>query len=543
MSEQLICPRCGTPNAPTATSCYYCGWAPSVGQENAGAPAGPAAPQAGGTGAAAGGNGPTYAGGYAAGQAGNGGGYDEGSYGGYGTGAYGVPDQGAASAGYAGAGYGSGYPGGPGSTQLRGNAGGQPPSNGAAATAAAENPDRNKLLMIGAGVIGGLVVIALIVFVIVRFVVPGDGPVAGPGPAPSSQNQPTGGSTSTAPSASTSPGASRSKTPVAPPDYGKIASKVNSGVFKVYATACGSDGTRIGSAFLIDHDTAVASYASLAGAQVIAVDTGSGLVSAEVSSADPDHGIVILKLNRSVGGHVFDIDTSTMKADDPVGLLGFTEKSSNPKVRTSRITEADQTARVGDTKITGLSGTSLEANDGWAGAPTLNADGDANGVVIAGPGATQAMIVPGKAVKRAEGNGQSLPGGTCNDPHGPEITTIGGSPTRAVKKTLQTYFEGINTGDYRTAYEQLGPHSNSGPFSGYVNGWRSAYDFNIDVKSVSGSGDGTHAQVSFNSITLPGQGPKGHAQATCARWDMNYTFAADGNRLLIDRVTATPSLC
>lgn len=334
-----------------------------------------------------------------------------------------------------------------------------------------------------------------------------------------------------------------SPTPTPPPDYAKIAGKVKDGVLKVIATGCGNDGTRVGSAFLVDDDTAVASYASLAGAQTVVVFNGSESVPAEVKSADTEHGVVVLKLDRSIDGHVFDLDGSAPKAKDPVGLLGIKTTGSAPGLETTKITATSKTSKVGHDTVSGLASTGLNADDGWAGGPTLAEDGQANGMIFAGPGSSTAMIVPGSAIKAAAKSKDPLPSATCNDPKGPDVTVIGGKPTKAVEAVLQDYFGGINSGDYRKAYEQLGPHSNSGDFSSYVSGWRSAYDYNINVHSVSGSGDGSRAKISFNAITLPGQGPKGHSDATCARWDMTYTFISSGGRLLIDRVEASPSLC
>lgn len=553
MAEQLICPRCGAPNAPSSASCYYCGWAPSTAPaDNSGAggsgsgafaPAGGAA--AGGYGAA---GGPTQGNtgntGTGAGNAGtpaaSAGGYGSGAYGSgsYGSaGAYGgAGDYGAAAGGYSGGGY-----GGPGNTEVRPNSGGPPPPPPSAPAAGGAGPSRNRILIIVAAIAGGLLLTVLAVLVIMRFVGPGYGPFAGPAapPGPASSNPPAGSPTA-APS-TPKPSPTPSATPA--PDFDGVAAKVKDGVLKVIATGCGNNGSRIGSAFLVDKDTAVASYASLAGSQTVAVFNGSESVPAQVKSADPERGIVVLKLDRSIDGHVFDLDSSKPAAKDPVGLLGVKSGSNRPSLKTTTITDTSKTAKVGSDAVSGLATTELDADDGWAGGPTLAADGKANGMVFAGPGASTVMIAAGSAIKAALSSKDSLPSSDCNDPKGPDVTVIGGKPTKAVEDVLAKYFGGINSGDYRSAYKQLGPHSNNGNYGTYVSGWRSAYDYNIVVHRVSGSGDGSSAKVSFNAITLPGQGPKGHSEATCVRWDMKYTFASSGGRLLIDRVTASPSLC
>lgn len=351
--------------------------------------------------------------------------------------------------------------------------------------------------------------------------------------------RPAGGGVAPSPqlpaSSAPTPGPSPSSSPTPekrPPDYKALAATVKSGVLKVYATGCGDDGSRIGSAFLIKKDVAVASYASLAGAGVVVVKAGPETIPATVKSADPDHGVVILKLSRPADGHVFKITKSSWQADDPVGLVGYGAEKRKVSLITSSVITDDDAVEVGGTSISGLARIEAAGDLGISGAPTLAEDGRADGMVLTGPDLGSTMVVPGEAISAAVKGKGDLPEENCQYPTGPDTTVIDGSATAAVEKLFSTYFTAINTADYDTAYDQVLQDDEVLTYEQKAEGWRSTYDFDITVQDVSGS----RAHVVFTSIFLPGNGPQ--SSLSCARWDLDYTLADQGDRLMIDTVTA-----
>ena len=115
------------------------------------------------------------------------------------------------------------------------------------------------------------------------------------------------------------------------------------------------------------------------------------------------------------------------------------------------------------------------------------------------------------------------------------LTSISGAAPKAMRKGLLAYFGGINRADYAAAWDAMGPvhHPRSAPLDGRTErGWVSSYDFNIRIRSVSKRGSTYRAWITFDSIFAFGRGPE--PGLTCARWSMNYTFAADGSRLEIN---------
>jgi hypothetical protein len=322
----------------------------------------------------------------------------------------------------------------------------------------------------------------------------------------------------------------RSSTPSTPaPNYPELTEQVDSGVFKVVATGC-DEGSRVGSAFLVGDKTAATSYAVVAGAGVAALTMGSTTVGAKITAADPDRGVAILQLDRAVDGHVFDVADVVPKVGHRVGLLGVKARGRAVDLTTAAITQTETSDGVAGRTVSGLGRADTRIDPGLAGGPTLDASGRANGMALGSSGSGPLQVVSGTAISETI-NGRPEPeAGDCTAAYGPDVTMIGGSPPRRVQEVFAGYFGGINSGDYRKAYNRLGPGNRSERgYADYRDGWLSSYDFNIVVHSSSRRG----AHVTFDSIFLAGSGPT--TSMTCARWDIDYEFAEEDGKLLINK--------
>jgi hypothetical protein len=152
------------------------------------------------------------------------------------------------------------------------------------------------------------------------------------------------------------------------------------------------------------------------------------------------------------------------------------------------------------------------------------------------PDQFQRSIVPVSQIREALQSRTSTEKGSCPRPTGPHsMTMVDGDASAAVRRVLKDYFGGINTADYRHAYNALGArfHGPGSSLSGIEKGWISTYDFNIQVREVSGSSRSPSAWVTFDSIFEQGRGPEN--QLSCARWSIDYTFVREGSRLKINR--------
>lgn len=107
--------------------------------------------------------------------------------------------------------------------------------------------------------------------------------------------------------------------------------------------------------------------------------------------------------------------------------------------------------------------------------------------------------------------------------------------TREVAITLADYFFGINSGDYRLAYEQLSPRiRNNGTFESFADGVSTSHDFGFEFVAVDLQSDYAWVWLEFVSLQDAAHGPDGES---CTEWSLEYELilAADG-RFLIDRV-------
>jgi hypothetical protein len=379
-----------------------------------------------------------------------------------------------------------------------------------------------------AGVLGVVLVLALALVVVLHFVRgSNDSGTASAAPPPSLSPAPTAtGSPTPKPSISTPKPVSSAPAP----DDKKLGQQVSTGILKVVASGCRNVGSRVGSAFMIGKDTAVASYGSLAGARVIALTDGTKTIPAHVSNADAQHGVVVLKLDRPIDGHVFSVDAVSPKQGDSTKAFGVKITGTQPEPAQAKITDVGVETLIGTTNVTGLANTEARVDGGMSGAPTVADNGHATGMVLVGPTGGTMMIVPGQSVAAAIKNGGSLPAANCSDVAGPDATVIEGGGNSKVRSALQDYFGGINSGDYSAAYRRLSNAGRGGTsYQDHVDGWATSYDFNIVVHKATGSS----AHVSFDSIFTQGRGPKG--SATCARWDIDYQFVNSSSGLLINK--------
>jgi hypothetical protein len=497
--EHLICPRCGASNPLGSTSCANCGWAPPPPGQESQHPQQQAQQQAPPHQAPRYEQQPPYdqppsdyQTPYASGQPG------------YGPPGYGPP-------GYGPPGYG-------------------PPGYGPPGATAPDGRNRRLLYILGSAALGLILVIVLAVILVppaVRRMNADPGvPVTSVVPAQSARPS---APPSELPSPPPTAGSTAGQPPPAPPDYRKLGPQVSSGILKIVASGCPDAGSHIGSAFLINSRTAVASLSSLAGATVIALTDGERTVPASVSAVDIRHGIVVLRLHSPTSGHVFTLDRASLMADDPVGSYGVTIKGSRPTLSQTKITETAAETRIAGHTVTGLAATPTSVDAGLSGAPTLSADGHANGMVLLDP-SNRMMIIPGRTIAAAvTRHGGSLPATGCSRPVGPNATVITGSAGKRVRAMLQRYFSGINSGDYASAFSQLSQRLQAGGFNGYREGWATSYDYNIVVHDATA----TRAHVTFDSIFEKGKGPKG--SGTCARWDIDYRFVIEGGSPAIDQ--------
>jgi hypothetical protein len=92
---------------------------------------------------------------------------------------------------------------------------------------------------------------------------------------------------------------------------------------------------------------------------------------------------------------------------------------------------------------------------------------------------------------------------------------------QGIAATFNRYFDGINSGDYATAYAQLDPnnHPASGE-PGFAQGDSTSYDSQFRILSATQTSP-THAHVALQFVSLQrtDKGPDGD---TCDTWTLDY---------------------
>lgn len=101
-------------------------------------------------------------------------------------------------------------------------------------------------------------------------------------------------------------------------------------------------------------------------------------------------------------------------------------------------------------------------------------------------------------------------------------------PLRAIRKTLATYFSGINDGDYWSAYDTFSPAVRARlTESSFAAGDSTSHDSHQHLLGIARSGpNAVNVTLSFTSHQASFKGPNGD---TCDRWHLIYHMIRAGN--------------
>jgi Trypsin-like peptidase domain len=183
-------------------------------------------------------------------------------------------------------------------------------------------------------------------------------------------------------------------------DFSDVYENVNSGVGQVLVDTC-DDGDFTGTAFLIRPRLMVTANHVVEDAAGVEVDFEGSVVTAEIDGVDSDSDLAVLRLERRVGGHLFEI-----AGDDPVpgtrvAAIGY--PLDEPKTLTEgTISGLDRTIDTESGTFSGLVQTDTAINPGNSGGPLVDLDGDVVGVADA-------------IRKKAQGIGFAVPASTVTD--------------------------------------------------------------------------------------------------------------------------------
>jgi serine protease Do len=322
--------------------------------------------------------------------------------------------------------------------------------------------------------------------------------------------------------------------------------QVSDGVVRIETTACNAGG--VGSGFLLA-PTLVATVAHVVDGAVSIVVRDNGIITTgTVIGIDTHADLALVQTHTPLSGHVFTLDTSQPEVGTDVGAIGYPLGGQESLTKGS-ISGLGRTIDVGNGPLGGLIQTDTPVNHGNSGGPLLSADGTVVGLVDAMETGANGIgyAIPAQTAATQLQGWQEAPtpvpaGSGCAAPVGPtgvrvNVSDQSGSPDGlGISAMFATYANGINTGNYSTAYGLLSPYAQSlTSFDAFSQGEASSYNVTLSVSAVTHTGNNDSAEVTFTSVQDPAAGGTGQA---CSNWSMTYTLIPNGASWLID--TASP---
>ncbi|WP_298326861.1 S1C family serine protease [Haloactinopolyspora sp.] len=321
------------------------------------------------------------------------------------------------------------------------------------------------------------------------------------------------------------------------PSFVDLHDQVASGVLMVQASTC--EGTGVGSAFLVSGDRIVTAAHVVAEAASVAVVQDDATYEADVVGIDSTNDIAILETSVALAGHEFQLADDEVAAGEALAVIGHPQGAP--------LTITSGTVSRADDDLWPDFQVDASVNPGNSGGPVVRADGDVVGMAVAKDGEAEGLAYAVRSEVIAEGvtDPNALPApdvAECDTPLGPDSGSelpevpAGDELEVAAAATLANYFDGINTGDYEWAFEQLSPRLQAGSsVDSFAEGLLTSYDFDFAVHSVEPTDDGALVWLEFVSLQAAEYGPDGES---CTRWSLDYELVwDDASWLLIDRVT------
>lgn len=311
--------------------------------------------------------------------------------------------------------------------------------------------------------------------------------------------------------------------------------QVNGGVVRIKSAACGEvSGT--GSGFLVDKDLVATNAHVVEGSDELTVDSGGAVRTGDVIGIDRVADLALVRLSERLSGHVFQPADELPEVGSDVAVVGY--PLGDPlSITTGAISGLERRFEGAPPDAPGMLQTDAAVNPGNSGGPLVDLDGGVVGIVTA-------KRVDEVNVAYAEGLAFALPAPavfpqldawrdspqiveppaceTLQPDDTQNVTTIVDHPEAdAVVATFQSYVDGINSGDYQSAYDQWAPRlQETTPYDQFVIEQTSSLVYDLTVTDIRRRADDRLAvDVEFWSTQAPEFGPDGQS---CSVWALTY---------------------
>lgn len=318
------------------------------------------------------------------------------------------------------------------------------------------------------------------------------------------------------------------------PDFASVYAKEQSGVVRIEVVGCSDSG--IGTGFLLSPTLVATVDHVVSESTVVSLAAGDQHTTGQVIGSDPDHDLALVRVDSPLTGYHFRFAEASPQVGDRVAAIGF--PIGDPITLTQGgVSGLERDIDVDGRHRSGLVETDTPVNPGNSGGPLLAADGtvvglvdalntSANGIAYAvpasqaGPQMTQWTRSPGTVAPAS-----------CTTPLGPSqeqtaipaISGLDAGASSGISSAFETYFDGINTGDYDAAWHVLSPRLRSGSsLESFADGDATSFDFAQRVIDATQIDPSTATVVlEFTSIQASDKGPDGD---TCDDWTLVYTM-------------------
>lgn len=328
---------------------------------------------------------------------------------------------------------------------------------------------------------------------------------------------------------------------------------MRTGVVRIETVGCPAQG--VGTEFLLSPTLVATVDHVVAESVVISLVAGQQRTTGTVVGTDPSRDLALIRTSRPLIGHTFTLGARGPGVGVRVAAIGF--PVGDPITMTQgSVSGLNRPINLENKRLTGLIETDAPVNPGNSGGPLVTADGTVVGLVdaknMAASGIAYAVPTAQAAPRfaRWQANPQPQPPANCGNPLGPSVGAdpnipdpSGGSVTEAqaagITAALDSYFRGINSGDYEQAWSVLSPANQAGDsFQSFSRGVASTFDTDITITNASvTSATRVVVSVQFTSLQASAQGPDGDV---CDLWKLDYAMVqgSDGG-WLIDSAHAT----
>ena len=339
----------------------------------------------------------------------------------------------------------------------------------------------------------------------------------------------------------TSTSTTSSTTSILPATFASLYQDDATGIVRIDASTC--QGSGVGTGFLLTPALLATAAHVVDGAVAIGLTANGKTTSGHVVGIDDTTDVALVQTSSPLSGHLFNLASELPAVGTSIGVIGFPE-GGPISFSQGAVSGLDRTIDIEGQPRGGLIQTDAALNPGNSGGPLLLLSGTVTGLADA--------VNTG-----AEGLGYAIPSATAapllsswetapspppppvcqsalgpSDP-GPIQSHTPTADSQAITAMLTTYFDSIDTGDYATAYAQLGaPEQRLRTEAQFALSEATSYAYDVSIEAISQQSPSSDlVDVMFTSLQSASLGPNGD---TCDIWTLEYTIDNINGTWLID---------